>query len=153
MNELLKLMESKGIQLSADELEARIRDMGYDPTALSAKDIAQLATALMQQTGTLTTSKGGKVSAKRDRKKTQKGDALQHLGRQLDEEIQAFTDPVVEGIERLEQFHIDRLAQRFSEAPGNVVKGVVAEAGGYQADAEFFRQEARDLIESLGIPG
>ena len=147
MKELLKLLENNGIQVTPDELAGRIREMGHDPDNLNPKDIAQLATMLMQQSGVLTTAKSGKVSRQKGRK-PQTVD-LTTVAQTVDQEMSAYASTLVAGRESYIEAKSDELFEIIRDTPNAFIRRLEEKAAEVEDNSEFFREEGRRIAEIL----
>lgn len=147
MNELLKLLQNNGSDISPEDLAQRIRDMGFDPDNLSSKEIAQLATALMTQTGTLIQSKGGKVG-KRKNPKPPVVD-LNSIAQTVNREMQSYASTLVAGRDSYIEVKSDELIDIIRDTPNAFIRRLEEKAAEVEDNSEFFRAEGERIVKIL----
>lgn len=71
------------------------------------------------------------------------------LGREIDRSVSSFKENVKEGVRKLEDTHVEDLAQWVADSPYRVIEKFNDRVAGLKHDPEHFRQLGREFVEGV----
>ncbi len=167
MEKLKQALEKVGISISDEEIKKHCSDLGLDPNNVSIEETRQFV-AVIQEKGSLTIPQDKKKIDKKKTLEPQKnpdsndsrlqgipnsqnglGDAYHKMQSEAINECR----PYIESAEKINQeistAVSDYVIARIANIPVDTAKKIAEKSGLYQADSEFFRQEADSLHQQV----
>jgi len=161
MDDLKLILKSKGF--NDDQINQVAAQSGKNLDDLSKQDISEIVDlALAQRDGTAiapstsakaTTTKKGKVAKKftTQTSAVSAEEAIAHASREVSDSIEAFKNPILEGVEGYAQHTSDEIVGAIANAPKRIQDLVAQKALALEGDPQAFRQAGRAFV--VGIFG